>query len=54
MCDSRLEEYKLLVDNKVVISSKSVDLIFADPPYIIQKKYIKIKYQKNCNFSGIF
>lgn len=39
MCDSRLEEYKVLIDNKVVISSKGVEWICKN---IFKKKYLEL------------
>ena len=39
MCDSRLEEYKVLIDNKVVISSKGVEWICKN---IFKQKYLEL------------
>lgn len=42
MCDSGLEEYKLLVDNKVVISKERVEWIYKN---VFKQKYLELLEQ---------
>lgn len=51
MCDSGLEEYKFLIDNKVVISSKGVEWICKN---VFKQKYLEILEQYKMELTELY